>query len=81
MPPAGGNVYLQLGAFKSKQSAESFLTKMQPEFDGGGKQVSLFENDGFVRVQAGPYASADEARAMVDKLQAKLGVKPMIKTH
>jgi rare lipoprotein A len=79
--PPGSNVYLQLGAFKSRQGAESFLTKMRPEFDGSGKQVSLFENDGFVRVQAGPYASEDEARAIVEKLQMKLGVKPVIKLH
>ncbi len=79
--PAGGNFYLQLGAFKSKQGAESFLAKMRPEFDGSGTKVSLFEQDGFVRVHAGPYASENEARAIVEKLQAKLGVKPLVKMH
>ena len=80
-PPAGGNIYLQLGAFKSQQGAESFLAKMRTEFDSGSKPVSLYEKDGFVRVHMGPYASEDEARAIVDKLQGKLGIKPMMKVH
>ena len=76
-----GNTYLQLGAFKSQQGAESFLARMRAEFNGSGKQVSLYEKDGLVRVHLGPYASADEARAIAAKLQAKLGVKPMVNVH
>ena len=79
--PATGKTYLQLGAFKSQQGAESFLIRMRAEFNGSGKQVSLYEKDGLTRVHLGPYASADEARAIAEKLQARLGFKPMVNVH
>jgi peptidoglycan lytic transglycosylase len=81
--PAPGNVYLQLGAFKSRQGAESFLGKMRAEFDGSGKQVSLYfkGSDDLVRVHFGPYTSEDEARAIAEKITAKLGFKPMVSVH
>ena len=79
--PAGGNVYLQLGAFKSPQGAEGFLTRMRAEFEGSGKQIGLYQKDGLVRVQVGPYASQDEARASAEKFQKRLGFKPFVSLH
>ena len=80
-PAAAGSAYLQLGAFKSQQGAESFLVRMRAEFNGSGKQISLYERDGLTRVHIGPYVSQDEARAIADKLQGRLGFKPMITLH
>ena len=77
-PVAAGSTYLQLGAFKSQQGAESFLARMRAEFSGSGKPVSLYEKDGLVRVHLGPYASPDEAKAIAEKLQGRLGFKPMV---
>ena len=79
--PAAGNTYLQIGAFKSQQSAESFLAKMRAEFNGSGNQVSLYEKDGLTRVHIGPYASAEEAKSIAEKLQARLGFKPILNLH
>jgi len=79
--PATGKTYLQLGAFKSQQGAESFLIRMRAEFNGSGKQVSLYEKDGLTRVHLGPYASTDEARAIAEKLQTRLGFKPVVNVH
>ena len=78
---ASGNTYLQLGAFKSQQGAEGFLARMRAEFNGSGKQVSLYEKDGLTRVHLGPYASADEAKAIAEKLKERLGFKPMVSVH
>ena len=80
-PAAAGNTYLQIGAFKSQQSAESFLAKMRAEFNGSGNQVSLYEKDGLTRVHIGPYASAEEAKSIAEKLQARLGFKPILNLH
>ncbi len=80
-PAAAGNTYLQLGAFKSQQGAESFLTRMRAEFNGSGKQVSLYQKDGLTRVHLGPYASAEEAKAIAEKLQGRLGFKPLVNVH
>jgi rare lipoprotein A len=77
-PPAAGNVYLQLGAFKSSQGAESFLAKMQSTLGDVGKALSLNQKDGLERVHLGPYATADEARAASEKLKVRLGFKPFV---
>ena len=77
----GGNIYLQLGAFKSKDAAESFMAKMQAELGDIGKQFSVFLKDGLVRVHVGPYASQSEARGSAEGLKAKLGFKPMLNLH
>jgi rare lipoprotein A len=80
-PSVQSNVYLQIGAFRSPQGAESFLAKMRAEFDGSGKELVLYQKDDLVRVHIGPYASADEARKMAEKMQAKLGFKPLVSLH
>ncbi len=82
-PTAAGrsNVYLQLGAFKSRDAAESFMAKMRAELGDVGKQLSLFIKDGLVRVHVGPYASQNEARSSAEGLKGKLGFKPMLNLH
>lgn len=80
-PAAAGNTYLQLGAFKSQQGAESFLARMRADLGFAGKEIGLFLKDGLVRVHLGPYASADEAKVMAEKLQGKLGFRPVVSLH
>lgn len=81
-PAATGNVYLQLGAFRSQQGAESFLGRMNIEFEGGGKRVELYQkDDDMVRVHIGPYSTQDEARAIAERLQPRLGFKPFVVLH
>ncbi|CAG9931572.1 septal ring lytic transglycosylase RlpA family protein [Candidatus Nitrotoga arctica] len=81
-PAAMGNVYLQLGAFRSQQGAESFLGRMNIEFEGGGKRVELYQkDDDMVRVHIGPYSTQDEARAIAERLQPRLGFKPFVVLH
>lgn len=78
---AGGNVYLQLGAFKSKDAAESFIAKMRAELGDIGKQLTLYVKGGLTRVHLGPYASQNEARSSAEGLQGKLGFKPVVNLH
>lgn len=81
-PPAIGNVYLQLGAFKSQESAQAFLTRMRAEFEGSGKQIVLYQKEGeLARVHIGPYISQDEARMASAKLQPRLGFRPFLSVH
>ncbi len=72
------SVYLQLGAFKSQESAESFMEKMRGELSGTGKQLKLSNKDGLVRVHIGPYGSQSEARGSAESMESKLGFKPMV---
>ena len=75
---AGGNVYLQLGAFKSRDAAESFMAKMRAELGDAGREISLFVKGGFSRIHLGPYADRDEARSSAEQLQTRLGFKPIV---
>lgn len=76
-----GKVYLQLGAFREKQGAESFLAKMRAELGDSGKDIILQQKQGLTRVHIGPYANADEARRTANILAARLGFKPFVSQH
>jgi rare lipoprotein A len=71
-------VYLQLGAFKSQQGAESFMARMRSDLGDFGKQFKLSAKDGLVRVHIGPYRSTGEARASAESMRRTLGFKPML---
>src|SRR5512135_611663 len=45
-----GKVFLQLGAFKSQQGAESFLGRMRAELGSNSKTLTLYEKEGLTRV-------------------------------
>jgi rare lipoprotein A len=74
-------VYLQLGAFRSPEGAESFLAHMRDELGDLGKQVVLYTQNGLSRVHLGPYRTADEARASAERLAPRLGFKPFVSFH
>jgi rare lipoprotein A len=76
-----GTVFLQLGAFRSTEGAQSFLAHMQDELGDLGKQVLLSVRDGLTRVRLGPYRTADEARASAERLAPRLGFKPFISAN
>lgn len=76
-----GKVYLQLGAFKAKQGAQSFLAKMSAATFDSGKTLALYEKSGLTRVHLGPYENADDARKAATQLQSKLGFKPFVSLH
>lgn len=72
------SVYLQLGAFKSQQSAESFMERIRNDLGDLGKQFKLSAKDGLVRVHIGPYGNQSEARASAEKMRTTLGFRPMV---
>ena len=76
-----GNIYLQLGAFKSQDAAESFMAKISTELGDVGKKISVYLKDGLVRVHVGPYANQNEARSSAEGLKGRLGFKPMMNLH
>jgi rare lipoprotein A len=76
-----GQVFLQFGAFKSAQGAESFLVRMREEMGDSGKRFSLYEKGGLTRVHYGPYQNANEARSAASKFESRLGFKPFVSLH
>lgn len=76
-----GKVFLQLGAFKAKQGAQSFMSKMRAELGDSHKSLTLYQKQGLTRVHLGPYANVDEARNAAARLSSKLGFKPFVSMH
>lgn len=76
-----GKIFLQLGAFKAPDGAESFLLKMRAELGEGAKPLTLYEKQGLTRVHMGPYASENEARQAAARLEDRLGFKPFVSRH
>ncbi len=74
-------IYLQLGAFSSKQNAESFLARLQVQVSWLADTIHIYPRDGLYRVHAGPYASRDEARAVADRIGQAFGIKSFVLTR
>ena len=72
-------VYLQLGAFGSRENAESYLVRLKTQVDW--LTLQIFPRDGLFRVHAGPYASQAEARQIADRVSQALGIKPLVLTR
>ncbi|MFN7086909.1 MAG: septal ring lytic transglycosylase RlpA family protein [Burkholderiales bacterium] len=70
-------VYLQLGAFGSRENAENFLSRLRLQIDALAQTLHVFPRDGLYRVHAGPYASVGEAREAAAHIARLLGVKPL----
>ncbi len=86
-PPAtvvsssNSNVFLQLGAFSSRDAAEKFITEMRAKLGDTANQLILFNKNNKIRVHIGPYASQTEARNSREGLRRKLGFLPMVSLH
>lgn len=74
-------VYLQLGAFGSKENAENYLTRLRLQIDWLAERLHLFPRDGLYRVHAGPYSSQAEARLIAERIGQALGIKPMVQVR
>jgi rare lipoprotein A len=75
---AATGLYLQLGAFGSRDNAQSYLERLRASIDWLADRLQVLARDGYYRVHAGPYASPGEARDIADRLTAVLGLKPLL---
>jgi len=73
-----GSVYLQLGAFGSRENAENFLARMRIQVEWLASTLHIFTRDGLYRVHAGPYSGEAEARRDADRVGQALGVRPFL---
>jgi rare lipoprotein A len=73
--------YLQLGAFGSRENAETFLARMKSQVDWLASTLHIFARDGLFRVHAGPYARELEARQDANRISQALGVRPFVLTR
>lgn len=84
--PAGTNgdetaqkgVYLQLGAFASRENAENLQNHLRRELDWLGEAMRIQPGGGIHRVHLGPYASRNEADKVAERIRSLLGYRPTI---
>ena len=70
--------WLQLGAFSSREGAESFRDRVSRELSWNNEPVQMSARDGVHRVRLGPYRNRDEALAIADKVRQTLGFAPTL---
>ena len=74
-------LWLQLGAFSSHESAESFREKMAKELNWINEPIQISSREGLHRVRLGPYRNREEASAIADKVRLTLGFAPTLTTR
>jgi rare lipoprotein A len=73
-PQLGEGVWLQLGAFGRKESAEALVARVKT-LGADVPGVAQRETQGLFKVQAGPYASTAEAERVAARMQSELGLR------
>jgi rare lipoprotein A len=77
-PPDAPGIYLQLGAFGSRENAESYLARAKTQIEWVSQLLHLFPGNGMYRVHAGPYSSSSEARLAAERIASALGTRPVV---
>jgi rare lipoprotein A len=75
--PARG-FWVQLGAFRQRDGAESFQQRVVAELDWLSPLLAVFSDEAMFRLQAGPYPSRNEARLAAERIRDGLRLVPVI---
>jgi rare lipoprotein A len=78
VPGAEAGVYLQLGAFNSRENAESLKTRLARELAWLQESVHVLLGGTLWRLHLGPYRSRGEARSVAERIEAELDLKPLL---
>jgi rare lipoprotein A len=84
-PPAASAIataepgfWIQLGAFRQRDGALDFQRKVAAELDWIAPLLAIVDEPALHRLQAGPYASRDEANGAAERLRDALKLVPVI---
>jgi len=75
--PARG-FWIQLGAFRQREGADSFQRHVSADLDWLAPLLAVFSEPSAFRLQAGPYASRDEAQGVARRIREALQLVPTI---
>ena len=75
--PARG-FWVQLGAFRQREGADSFQRRVSADLDWLAPLLTVFSEATAFRLQAGPYASRDEAQGAARRIREALQLVPTI---
>jgi len=71
-------LWLQLGAFSSRDGAEAFRDKAVRDLAWNNEPLDVSLHEGLYRVRLGPYRNRAEADAIADKVRTSLGYAPAV---
>lgn len=74
----GTALYVQLGAFGSRENAQSLQARLAQELAWLQESVQVLLNADLWRLHVGPYRSHDEARSVARRIEAELDLKPLV---
>jgi|SRR5688500_2440528 rare lipoprotein A len=72
------SLYVQLGAFSSRENAESLRARVAQELAWLKDAVQVLLAGNLWRLQAGPYGSRDDAHSVAQRIEAQLKLKPLL---
>lgn len=75
---AAAGFWVQLGAFAKKEGALGFQQRVARDLDWLAPLLTVFSEGGLNRVQAGPFASREQARSMAERLRSDLRLVPVL---
>jgi rare lipoprotein A len=75
---AGRGFWVQLGAFRERQGAEQLQSQASESVDGLAPLLAIFNEQSLYRVQAGPFATRDQAQRNAERVREKLLLVPMV---
>jgi len=76
--PEAGSVYLQLGAFSSRENAEDLRSRIARQLSWLADAIQVFAAGNLWRLHVGPYASSDAARSVAARIESELNLKPLV---
>jgi rare lipoprotein A len=69
---------VQLGAFRERDGATALQRRATGALEGLSPLLAVFNESAWFRLQAGPYASREEARGAADSIRAALQLATVI---
>lgn len=75
---AAAGFWVQLGAYRQRDGAERFQRSVAADHGWLASRLGIFDDEAIFRLQAGPYASRDEAQAAADRVRDELRLVPLI---
>lgn len=76
--PAPSGFWIQLGAFRERPGAESFQQRIAADLDWLAPRLAVFDEAPLLRLQAGPYASREEAQSAAQRVREALQLVPVV---
>ena len=77
-PQQGAGLYIQVGAFNSRDNAESLRARVATELTWLRESVQVLIAGELWRLHVGPFRAQDDARSVAERIEAQLNLKPLI---